>query len=39
MYKVFMVKAYILVEMDVRPDKAPGIPVKNQEKILYHQNH
>jgi len=30
MYKEFIVKAYILVEMDVRTDKAPGIPAKKK---------
>ena len=39
-----MVKTYVLVEMAVRTDKAPGIPAKKkkkkiQGKIRYHQNH
>jgi hypothetical protein len=30
-----MVKAYILVEMDVRTDKASGIPVKKIREKFY----
>ena len=31
-----MVKAYILVEMDVRTDKAPGIPVKKKTREKFY---
>jgi len=35
MYKVFIVKPCILVEMDVRTDKAPGIPVNKIREKFY----
>jgi len=37
MYKVFMVKTYVLVEMAVRTDKAPGIPAKKKKKKKFRE--